>query len=146
MNKWLLPLVAVGVLGIGIIVGYLIFNNNPQPVYPENSNVEKASTVVIENEEKMALPEQPKPVKKPKKDRVNPKVDSYTEYDGWDNGDDVVYDFSYPGDKVYVYGVKNGEWFAKNTRTNKTFNINRDPKYRPTTDKLDELYPYAKMP
>ncbi len=144
MNKLLLPLVAAGVLGIGIIVGYLIFNNkNSRPADAELTNVKQESSVDFKKEE---VPEKPKPVIKPEPEKEKTDEEIYPEYDGWDNGDDVTYDYYYPGDKVYIYGVKNGEWFAKNTRTQKTFNINRNPKFKSSVKKLDELYPYAKMP
>jgi hypothetical protein len=57
---------------------------------------------------------------------------------------DIRYSYYYPGDNVYIYGVSNGEWFAKNIKNNKTFNISRNPKFRPTVNKLDELYPQAR--
>jgi len=52
--------------------------------------------------------------------------------------------YTYPGDKTYIYGVKKGEWYAKNIINNKIFNINRNPKFQSTIIKLDEMYPGAR--
>lgn len=61
------------------------------------------------------------------------------------NAYDVSYVYSYPGDKIFKYGIKYGEWYALNTQNNKTFIISRNPKYRSTVDKLDALYPGARV-
>ncbi len=37
----------------------------------------------------------------------------------------VSYDYQYPGDTKYVYGIKNKEWYAKNVSTGKEFNISK---------------------
>ncbi len=56
----------------------------------------------------------------------------------------VVYKYYYPGDNKYLYGVKNNEWYTLNLKTNKTANINRNPKYESTIQKLDARYPSAR--
>ena len=37
----------------------------------------------------------------------------------------VSYDYQYPGDTKYVYGIKNKEWYAKNVSNGKEFNITK---------------------
>jgi hypothetical protein len=37
----------------------------------------------------------------------------------------VSYDYQYPGDTKYVYGIKDKQWYAKNVSTGKEFNITK---------------------
>lgn len=60
------------------------------------------------------------------------------------DGRKVVYKYTYPGDDQYHYGVMNNEWYTRNIKTGKTFNISRDQKYNSTIIKLDALYPDAR--
>jgi hypothetical protein len=58
--------------------------------------------------------------------------------------DGIVYKYDYPGDNQYLYGIKNNEWYTLNLKTNKTTNINHNPDYESTIQKLDARYPSAR--
>jgi hypothetical protein len=45
------------------------------------------------------------------------------------------------GNKKYVYQVRDCKWIAKNTKTNKEFNISDNPKYQSSVDILNGKYP-----
>jgi len=45
------------------------------------------------------------------------------------------------GNKKYVYQVRDCKWIAKNTKTNKEFNISDNPKYQSSVDILNDKYP-----
>jgi hypothetical protein len=38
----------------------------------------------------------------------------------------LTFDYTYPGDKVYVYAKKDNVWYGKNTSNNKVFNISQN--------------------
>jgi hypothetical protein len=38
----------------------------------------------------------------------------------------INFNYRYPGDKNWRYGVKNNEWYAKNITNNRVFNISKD--------------------
>jgi len=61
-----------------------------------------------------------------------------------EDGRRVVYKYTYPGDGQYHYGVMNNEWYARNIKTGKTFNISRNPQFISTIKKLDAQYPEAR--
>jgi hypothetical protein len=60
------------------------------------------------------------------------------------DGRKVLYKYAYPGDNTYHYGVMNNEWYARNIKTGKTFNISRNPQFISTIKKLDAQYPEAR--
>ena len=58
---------------------------------------------------------------------------------------DVEFKYNYPGDKSYTYGVKGGNWYAKNVNNQKVFNISKDG-FQSSVDKLNKQFPEASKP
>lgn len=54
----------------------------------------------------------------------------------------INFKYNYPGDRNYVYGVKNKEWYAKNKNNGKVFNISKDG-FTSSVDKLNSKFPEA---
>lgn len=67
--------------------------------------------------------------------RGTPLTDN--EYEG------VEFKFKNPGDKNYIYGFKEGDWYAKNINNKKVFNITQDG-YQKSVDILNTQFPKEK--
>jgi len=52
----------------------------------------------------------------------------------------VDYKYNYPGDKAYVYGYKDGKWYAKNVATNREFDLSTNPKWKSSIDNLNKQF------
>ena len=64
---------------------------------------------------------------------------SSNEYSG------IEFKFKYPNDKNYIYGVKGGDWYAKNVNNQKVFNISKDG-FQSSVDRLNKQFPDASKP
>lgn len=54
----------------------------------------------------------------------------------------INFEYKYPNDKTYIYGVKGSDWYAKNTKNGKVFNISKLG-YQTSVDKLNKKFPNA---
>lgn len=54
----------------------------------------------------------------------------------------IEFIYKYPNDKNYIYGVKDKDWYAKNTKNQKVFNISKDG-FQSSVDKLNKEFPNA---
>lgn len=54
----------------------------------------------------------------------------------------INFEYKYPNDKTYIYGVKGSDWHAKNTKNGKVFNISKLG-YQTSVDKLNKKFPNA---
>ena len=72
--------------------------------------------------------------KKPKGNPLKPE-----DYSG------IEFIYKYPNDKNYIYGVKGGDWYAKNVNNQKVFNISKDG-FQSSVDKLNKQFPDASKP
>lgn len=52
----------------------------------------------------------------------------------------VDYKYNYPGDKAYVYGYKDGKWYAKNVAKNAEFDLSSNPKFKSSVDNLNKQF------
>lgn len=52
----------------------------------------------------------------------------------------VDYKFNYPGDKSYVYGYKDGKWYAKNVAKNLEFDLQSNTKFKSSIDNLNKQF------
>jgi hypothetical protein len=57
----------------------------------------------------------------------------------------IEFKFKYPNDKNYIYGIKNGDWYAKNVNNQKVFNISKDG-FKSSVDNLNRQFPEALKP
>jgi hypothetical protein len=57
----------------------------------------------------------------------------------------IEFKFKYPNDKNYIYGIKNGDWYAKNVNNQKVFNISKDG-FQSSVDNLNRHFPEALKP
>jgi hypothetical protein len=55
---------------------------------------------------------------------------------------DITFTYKYPGDKNWIYGVKGGDWFAKNVKNQNVFNISKDG-FQTSVDRLNATFPDA---
>jgi len=69
--------------------------------------------------------------KKPKGNPLKPE-----DYSG------IEFIYKYPNDKNYIYGVKDKDWYAKNTKNQKVFNISKDG-FQYSVDELNKKFPNA---
>jgi hypothetical protein len=56
---------------------------------------------------------------------------------------DIHFKYKYPGDNNWDYGVKNGEWYAKNKRNQNVFNISIVPEFKGSVENLNKKFPDA---
>jgi hypothetical protein len=56
---------------------------------------------------------------------------------------DIKFTYEYPGDKNWRYGVKNGEWYARNRTTQNVFNISIVPEFSGSVANLKQKFPDA---
>jgi hypothetical protein len=56
---------------------------------------------------------------------------------------DIEFTYKYPGDKNWIYGVKNNHWYAKNKSTNNVFNISIVPEFGVSVERLNNTFPGA---
>jgi hypothetical protein len=52
----------------------------------------------------------------------------------------VDYKFTYPGDNTYIYGYKDGKWYAKNKNKNTEFDLSSNSKYKSSVDNLNKKF------
>jgi hypothetical protein len=55
----------------------------------------------------------------------------------------IAFTYVYPGDKNWIYGVKDGNWYAKNRKTNNVFNISIVQEFKGSVDNLNKRFPNA---
>ena len=56
---------------------------------------------------------------------------------------DEIYKYNYPGDTEYVYGVKDGHWWAKYIPTGKEADLSADPRWTKSVENLNIQFPNA---
>jgi len=54
----------------------------------------------------------------------------------------IEFKYKYPNDKNYIYGVKGGDWYAKNVNNQKVFNISKDG-FQSSVENLNKQFPNA---
>jgi len=52
----------------------------------------------------------------------------------------VDYKYNYPNDKSYVYGYKDGKWYAKSVANNNEFDLSTNPKWKSSIDNLNKQF------
>ncbi len=52
----------------------------------------------------------------------------------------VDYKFTYPGDNTYIYGYKDGKWYAKNKNKNTEFDLSSNSKFKSSVDNLNKKF------
>lgn len=55
----------------------------------------------------------------------------------------ITFNYRYPGDRRYRYGVKDNKWFAKNIKNNKIFDLSSNQKFQSSVDRLNSQFPNA---